>query len=338
MSDVFPSGEFELISELQEILGPQRNDAYEIMVGDDAAVRRCLPSEKLIVTTDISVENVHFSLQYMSLEEIGYRAMVSNVSDCAAMGAEPDSALIQLIFPRQLPSLNEAVGNVYRGFARACRRWNFAITGGDLSVGQSWMIGITLLGTCPGCERVVRRKGARDGDLLWVSNFPGRSAAGLAALKKWGSDSLPEKYKWLAQSHIAPSAQVELGIALRQNQHVHAMMDLSDGLSKDCRTLAYENGLGINLKTDTSLIPDTMIQLSEELQIPARDWLLHGGEDYELLFAASPEFDVSGVRDICDNLMCIGNFTDEHNDIFENAPGGGRIGEGSWDHTRGTLH
>ena len=90
-----PSAEYDLISRLQDVLGNQQAGDWKLLIGDDAAVRRCGDSE-LIITTDISVENVHFSREYMSLEEIGYRAMVANLSDCAAMGAIPDGLWFSL--------------------------------------------------------------------------------------------------------------------------------------------------------------------------------------------------------------------------------------------------
>ncbi|NLE02228.1 MAG: thiamine-monophosphate kinase, partial [Fibrobacter sp.] len=190
----YPSSEYELIHTLQGVLGFQDNPAYDVAIGDDAAIRQCQGAEKLVLTTDISVENVHFSLKTASLREIGYKAMVTNLSDCAAMGALPDSALVALTFPASLKDLKSAIAEIYSGFAEACDRWKFPVVGGDLSSGNQWVISITLIGKSLPGSRILRRTGAKDGDLLWVSGFPGRSGAGLAALQKYGRIKEPEVY------------------------------------------------------------------------------------------------------------------------------------------------
>lgn len=332
----FPSAEFEIINELQQISGWNRNDAYQIGIGDDAAVRCCQKAEKLILTTDISVENVHFSLITMSLQEAAYRAMVSNISDCAAMGALPDSALIQLVFPEKSEKLREKVLSVYRGFSQACSRWQFPIVGGDLSAGQQWVFGITLLGKVSEGQRVLQRKGARPGDNLWVSGFPGRSAAGFEALKRWGRENVPSRFNELVINHIKPVPRVEAGLLLAADSEVHALMDLSDGLSKDCRTLSYENELGIILKYDTLKIPKAMIQLSAEVGIAVQDWFLNGGEDYELLFAASKRFDPLSVgSQHSGGLFCIGQFTGDRQGLFLQKDSFiSEIAGCGWDHFR----
>lgn len=304
-----PSAEYDLISRLQDVLGNQQAGDWKLLIGDDAAVRRCGDSE-LIITTDISVENVHFSRAYMSLEEIGYRAMVANLSDCAAMGAIPDGALVQLVFPSQEKEIIRAAEQIYRGFAMACGTWNFPLVGGDISAGRQWVLGITLLGRVPSGGRVLKRKGALKGDCLWVTGLCGASAAGLQALRKWKRCEVPDRYKRFLVSHIKPLPRVEAGLELAACQEVHAMMDLTDGLSKDCGTLACENNLGIILNPDPAQIPEEMIQLSDELGVSWLEWFLHGGEDYHLLFAATPQFDPSKMKD-CTGVMKIGYFTED---------------------------
>lgn len=330
----YPSAEFGLISELQKVLNNYSNDSYEMGIGDDAAIRRGHDNEKLILTTDISVENVHFSLKTMSLQEAAYRAMVSNISDCAAMGAFPDSALIQLAFPRSDGNLKEKILDVYKGFSQACSRWKFPVVGGDLSGADQWVMGITLLGKVSDNRRILKRVGARDGDKVWVSGFPGRSAAGFEVLQKWGRDGVPPPYLGLVQNHIAPVPRIEAAIALAANPEVHALMDLSDGLSKDCRTLCYENKLGVVLNVDTSRIPDAMVQLSAETGISVYDWFLHGGEDYELLFSASAHFDPSSINpEYSGGFHCIGYFTSSLEGLFLEQNGNiSEVAAQSWDH------
>ena len=321
-SNELPSAEYGLIAQLQSIVGDIESDFYSKGIGDDAAVRRSDSGNQIILTTDLSVEEVHFSLSYMTMHEVGYRAMVTNLSDCAAMGAHPDSALIQLVVPRSGNQERAAqIRELYRGFEEACREWGFPIVGGDLSLGTQWVIGITLLGRVAEEKRVLLRRGAQPGDGLWVSGVPGRSAAGLEVLRRWGRDGIPDRFHVLAEAHIRPVPRIALGSLLAEDATVHTMMDLSDGLSKDCRTLSYENRCGIILSSDSSQVPPAMIQLSRETGRSWEEWFFHGGEDYELLFAASPEFDVSRCTLVLPEMqpIRIGEFSDEIDGVMTDS-------------------
>lgn len=282
----FPSGEHALLKRLQRILGPQRSVAYQLGIGDDAAVRRGQSDERLIITTDTSVENVHFSLHFGSLREAATKAMVTNISDCAAMGATPDSAFVNLVFPKTAQTRH--FEQIYRGFADACSRYGGSICGGDLSGGPCWMMAITLVGSLPGGQRPLMRSGIKAGDRLWCTGLPGRSAAGLQALQHFGRKQLPTRYRPLMRAHLSPQPRVAQGLLLSAQPEVHAAMDLSDGISKDGATLCYENGLSLTIKLPQP--SRAMVQLAGELSVPWREWMLHGGEDYELLFAAAATF------------------------------------------------
>ena len=311
----FPSAEAELIAQMRTIIGtPPGGERYCPGIGDDAAVRPVTGEDSFIITTDLSVEHVHFSRDYMTMEQIGYRSMVSNLSDCAAMGALPDGAFVQLIIPAESHGRNFAdeIEALYSGFARASRRWDFQVAGGDISRGREWVIAITLIGrTAPG-ERTVLRKGAVPGDDVWVTNVPGRSAAGFTLLKGHGRSGVPKRYASLRDAHIAPVPRIDLGRKLAADGAVHALMDLSDGLSKDCRTLCHESGCGMILSPDPSQASEAMIQLSREISVPWQRWFLHGGEDYELLFTASADFEPITYETVegGGSLLRIGSCTD----------------------------
>lgn len=329
-----PSNEYELLASLQQVLS-EHSDLYEVEIGDDAAVRKACSKDKLIFTADLSVENVHFKRKWMSFHEIGYKAMVTNISDCASMGAIPESALIQLIIPETEVCAEVAIIDMYRGFNEACTKWHFPIIGGDLSRGAQWSIGITMIGKIPATHRSMTRKGAQNGDKLWISGFPGRSAAGLDALYKWElRESVPVEYIEYVNAHIRPCPRVEIGIQLRDHNDVHAMMDLSDGLSKDCRTLAFDNDLGIILDFNPSLFPETMINLGKDLQKKPLEWIINGGEEYELLFATSPSFTPSITNPAENtNFICIGEFTNNCKGLyFQTESGLKEITKGGWDH------
>ncbi|MCX7725689.1 MAG: thiamine-phosphate kinase [Chitinispirillaceae bacterium] len=317
--ELIPSNEYELIKKIKSIIESiaGKSKYYEVTIGDDAAVRKATTDDKLIVTTDISVEDIHFSLSYMGLKEIGYKAIVSNLSDCAAMGAMPESAFIQLVIPQKGENVIEKVEELYTGFGEACKNWNFHITGGDISIGKEWMIGITLIGRVSAKQRLLLRKGLKKGDNIWLTGIPGRSAAGLAALKKLGRESLPSEYSSLIEAHIRPLPKIKTGIALAKKRSVHSMMDTSDGLSKDCRTLCYENDCGIILEFSPSQLPQAMIKLSNEIGIPWERWVFHGGEDYELLFAADEKFNYGSLKNIeGNNFICIGKVTDKYKTVM----------------------
>ena len=334
----FPSGEYELIDIIRSLAGENFNSAYEVKIGDDAAVRRCSGDERLVMTADISVENVHFSLDYMTIEEAGYKAMVSNLSDCAAMGAVPDGAIIQLVFPKNTPDLTSKVKSLYKGFSEACSRWEFPLIGGDLSGGSVWTIAITLLGRVDKGRRVLTRRGIKTGDRLWVSGVPGRSAAGLEALKRWGRESFPRRYESFLNAHIRPAPGVELGLQLASLSSVHALMDLSDGLSKDVATLSYENGLGFLFETIDLQKLTLMVELAKELGKEWKEWFFHGGEDYELLFAAQESFDPSSLPGSDLEFISLGRFSDKYKGLAVQCEGGRvePLGLGSWDHVDGS--
>jgi len=332
----YPSREYELIAGLGKILASaaRRGGPYQLTLGDDAAVRLCAAGERLVLTADIAVENVHFTTHTMSFEEIGFRCMASNVSDCAAMASVPEAALVQLVFPTGDSSIKRKSEALYRGFAMACRKWKFRFIGGDLSGGPCWTIGITLIGHSPPDGRLLTRKGIKNGDALWLSGFPGRSAAGLAALRTWGRQKLPRRYRSLADAHILPDPPVALGLLLGACPEVHAMMDLSDGISKDGATLCHESKLGLDLSLGHLKAPSDMVALSKELDTPWQQWTLHGGEDYELLFAAGEGFDPASFQAITRRKMVrLGTFTNMRKGVFLRE---GRmlrkVEQKSWDH------
>ncbi len=332
----FPSAEYKLLTALGKILGrvAESGKPYPLTLGDDAAVRLCEAGERLTLTADIAVENVHFTANNVSFSEIGFRCMASNVSDCAAMASLPEAALVQLVFPAGDPSIERKSAALYRGFAEACRKWKFRLIGGDLSVGPCWTIGITLIGRAPAGGRLLTRRGIRNNDALWLSGFPGRSAAGLAALRKWGREKLPKRYRSLADAHIRPDPPVALGLALGACNRVHAMMDLSDGISKDAATLCYENALGLELALERLEAPTAMVALGAALGAPWQEWALHGGEEYELLFAAGEEFDPDSLSGKAGRTMVrLGTFSDKRKGVY--ILEGGRVRKAerkSWDH------
>jgi len=339
-SQNFPSNEYELIDRIQKYLPApcQFKNSYDEMIGDDAAIRvNRTAGERLIITADISVEDVHFSLHTMSLEEAAYKAMVSNLSDCAAMGAKPDSALVQLVFPKTRADITASVENVYKGIGRACDKWEFPVVGGDLSGGDKWTIAVTLIGSIASGERVMKRRGICDGDVLWVTGMPGVSAAGLAALLQWGREKSNGKYQQFVKAHISPVPRIDEGRALAASQEVHAMMDLSDGLSKDIATLCFDNKLGFIFdKPAEKQGSEEMKLLAKELNCDWKEWFFHGGEEYELLFACAPSFNIE-ILDTFSTVkpLRLGCFTSQFSGVrLRHGDDTIELEPRSWDHVK----
>ena len=332
----FPSEEYHLLNGLEKFFNFSPSDRFPVGAGDDAAVRHCDKDEQLVLTGDSLVENVHFSLTYMNLEEVGYKAMVANISDCAAMGTTVDSAIIQVVFPvsYDLKQVESTLKELYTGVKRACVKWDFPVVGGDISKGQCWMIAVSLTGRKNSGGRILRRTGAVVGDDLWVTGIPGRSAAALNALNKWGREQVPEEYHELVESHVAPCARVDTGLKLAGDSSVHAAIDLSDGISKECYTLCYDNKVGISLSPKEDCLPESVNKLSDLFNKPWYEWFLYGGEDYELLFTASESFNTSKYNDI--TLYKIGKITDNINTVvFKDFTGNLIIVEKrAWDHLK----
>jgi thiamine-monophosphate kinase len=330
----FPSPEYNLLESLKPFLNFKPSRTYPIGIGDDAAVRRCA-KEMLVLTADALVENVHFSLDYMRLGEVGYKAMAANVSDCAAMGAVPDAALVQLMFPSQCSRPGPLIRQLYKGFSDACRKWGFPIIGGNLSRGPCWMIDIAMVGKIRRGDRVLMRKGARPGDILYVSGFPGQSAAGLAAIGRWGRKNVPRICRGLVDRHIRPVPRIELAARLARCAGVHAAIDISDGISKECATLSHENKLSIVLDERRFPRSGSMIELGRRLRVDCREWFLHGGEDYELLFAASPRFDPGPLQRALKIPLCgIGRFEKGETGVWivEGNGKAAKLWSRAWDH------
>jgi thiamine-monophosphate kinase len=336
MPHFFPSSEYRLLDSLKPFLNYRKTRRYPLAIGDDAAIRTCVDGEKLVLTADSFVQDVHFSLSYMTLEETGYKAMAINLSDIAAMAAAPDGALVQVIFPKNGVAQQTArdIRRLYKGIYQACGRWNFPIVGGNLSAGPCWIIDVTLLGSVDKRGRALLRTGAKHGDGLWVTGGPGGAAAGLAALRKWGRRNVPMRYKTLVASHVRPVPRIEAGLALGRDRRVHALIDVSDGISKECHTLAFENNLGILLDDGPARIFGAIKSLACDLKTDEGEWYLHGGEDYELLFAASRSFDPFKIIEGCGvPITRIGTFSKSLKGVrIRDNEGVKPLRKGGWDH------
>ena len=266
-----PGPEFDLIRMLvgeSEAFGP----AVLHGPGDDAAVLRTAGlSGRLVVSADLSVEDVHFRRSWVSLEEVGYRAVVAAASDLAAMAATPVGVLLSLAVAEA--EAGTVVAELGRGVRTALATLGAPLVGGDLSASPGPLVlDVTVLGET---AEPVLRSGALAGDEIWVTGLLGGSAGAVSA---WQSGSEPDP--GLRKAFACPVARVREALWLVEHGPVHAMIDLSDGLRGDAGHLAAASGVRIDI--DSDLLP-----LHPNLNDDGVALALSGGEDYELCLAAA---------------------------------------------------
>jgi thiamine-monophosphate kinase len=261
-------GEFGLIDRVSALVG--QPDAV-IGIGDDTAVLDTGGPEYTLATVDMRVEGVHFTAD-ADRRSAGRWAMVSNISDIAAMGGSPAYALISLAVNPEI-AIRE-IEQLYAGLIEEARRFGVCVVGGNVTrTSGPLCVDVTLLGHVPRNE-VVLRRGAVPGDVLLVSG----SLGGQAAARLSGRTVDP------------PTPQVHLGRRLAAARLVHAMIDLSDGLGSDVHHLAVCSGVGARLTEGMLPLGPGVAEIARELGMRPRDLALFGGEDYELLMAVAPQY------------------------------------------------
>jgi thiamine-monophosphate kinase len=274
-------------------------------IGDDCALLRIGAGEELAVTTDLSLSGRHFRLDWQTPESIGHRTLARGLSDLAAMGARPVAAFLSLGVPKTLvqnakgrepwPGKRAWLARFFDGFFALANAFQTPLAGGDLAESPLAVADIVLVGAVRRGKALLR-SGARPGDLLYVTGNLGGSAAGLARLAQLAASAsaarsgskrnfgkiapprIPAKLQPLLAPHLYPQPRIAQGLWLARRGLASAAIDLSDGLSTDLGHLCAESHVAAEV--DAAALPvDSGATL---------DQALHGGEDYELLFTASP--------------------------------------------------
>jgi len=279
-------GEFEVIDRLTR----GRDESADVAVGpgDDGAVVLA-PDGRVVVSTDMLVEDRHFRLDWSTPHDVGRKAIAQNAADIEAMGGRVTAFVVGFGAPPDTPAAQ--VESLADGMWDEARRFGATIVGGDLVASRQWVVSVTVLGDLAGRAPVLR-SGARPGSRIAASGHLGYSAAGYAL---WHSGI--ERFEELRQRHLLPQPPYGQG-AIAAEAGAQAMIDVSDGLVADLRHLAEASGVGIDLSTQ-ALAADRRLLLSaaDVAGIDAWTWVFGGGEDHALV-AAFPGAIPAGWRAI----------------------------------------
>ena len=316
--DIAKLGEFGLIDHLTKDIKPQ-NVSTLYGVGDDCAVLH-YPDSEVLVTSDMLMEGIHFDLTYISLQHLGYKAAMVNISDIFAMNGTPRQLVVSIALSKRFTV--EDLEDFYKGLRAACEKWNVDIVGGDTTSSYTGLaISITCIGEAAK-DDIVYRRGAHDTDLICVSGDLGAAYMGLQLLERekavyYGQvndlqkkvneakaandtkrlDTLNRQLtgfnfqpdfagkEYLLQRQLEPDARGDIVRRLREaGIRPTAMMDISDGLSSELLHICKQSGVGCRIYEKNIPIDYQTAVMAEEMNMNVTTCALNGGEDYELLF------------------------------------------------------
>lgn len=308
-TDISQLGEFGLIAHLTKNFDVKQASTL-VAIGDDAAVLD-FKDKKIVVSTDLLIEGVHFDLAYMPLKHLGYKAVVANLSDICAMNAKPTQITVSIAVSNRFPL--EALEELFAGITHASQVYNVDVIGGDTTSSQKGLIlSITALGEA-NTDELVYRSGAQQSDLLVVSGDLGAAYMGLQVLEREkqvfqvNPNSQPDldNYTYLIERQLKPEARTDVRTLLHALEiKPTAMIDISDGLSSEIIHICKQSDVGCNLYEDKIPVDPQFISVCEEFNIDSTTVAINGGEDYELLFTiamndfekikANPNFTIIG--------------------------------------------
>lgn len=269
-------GEFGLIAAVTE--GRRQPTSTVLGPGDDAAIIAA-PDRRVVATTDMLVQGVHFRLDWSTPEEVGRKAVAVNLADVAAMGAVPTSVLVGLGCPGDTPAavIRELANGMWAEAARA----GAGISGGDMVRADQLVVSVTALGDLGG-RAPVTRSGARPGDIVAVHGRLGWAAAGLAVLGRGFRSPVN-----VVNAQRVPEPDYSAGPAAA-GAGATAMIDVSDGLLADLGHIAEASKVGIDVRTDQLTVPDRLTEVASALGADPLRWVLTGGEDHALAATFPP--------------------------------------------------
>ena len=296
-TEISKYGEFGLIKHLTEKIKLQNPSSLK-GVGDDAAVLD-YKDKRVLVTTDLLLEGIHFDLTYMPLKHLGYKSAIVNFSDIYAMNGQPKQITVSLGVSKRFSV--EDLEDIYAGINLACEKYGVDLVGGDTSAS---LTGLTISITCIGEGeegKIVYRNGAKANDLICVTGDLGSAYMGLQLLERekivfagrTGEEEVQPDFegkKYILQRQLKPEARKDIIETLGQKGIIPtAMMDISDGLSSELIHICSQSNVGCRIYEDKIPINYEAAVMAEELNMNLVTAALNGGEDYELLFTASLE-------------------------------------------------
>ncbi len=344
MTDISKLGEFGLINRLTKDIKTSNNSTL-YGVGDDCAVLS-YPNTQVLTTTDMLMEGIHFDLTYITMQQLGYKAAMVNISDIFAMNGTPRQMLVSLAVDKRFDV--ESMDEFYSGLRQACSKWNVDIIGGDTTSSRTGLaISITCIGEAKASD-IVYRNGAHETDIICVSGDLGAAYMGLQLLEREKKifydqyDALVQKTKkaeksgdkdaikalnaeadalrmyqpdfagkeYIIDRQLRPEARGDIAAQLHEaNIHPTAMMDISDGLSSEILHICNQSHCGCRIYEEKIPIDYQTAVMAEELNMNVTTCALNGGEDYELLFTV-PIGDHEKLNGM-DNIKQIGYITKE---------------------------
>jgi thiamine-monophosphate kinase len=279
------TSEWDLIKALSREFGPAPAGVI-LGIGDDCAVLAGNGPDYLLWTVDTLVEGVHFDLAFTSLFQLGWKSLTVNLSDIAAMGGDPGPALLSLGWPPDRD--RRGALDFAAGLAQAAREYGVAVIGGDTVASPGGLIiTVTLTGRVPPAQ-LLRRAGAAAGDLVFVTGPLGEAATGLEILRR-GLNLAPDLKEALTEAHLRPKPHLLAGRLLAQEGLATALIDTSDGVATDLYHICQASGVGARLPAATVPVSPHVRAAAPHLGRDPLDLALTGGEDYRLLFTATPE-------------------------------------------------
>ncbi|MFP4051792.1 MAG: thiamine-phosphate kinase [Thermoplasmata archaeon] len=273
MTEISDVGEFGLIERIADRV--KKKEDLVKGIGDDCAVLDD-GDDFTLLTTDMLVSGDHFNKNWHTPWQIGWKSMIVNVSDIAAMGGLPEWALVSVALPDDVDY--EYVDEIFKGMIDASEKYDLSIIGGDTTHGDLLVINITLIGSVEK-ENICMRGDAEVGDLICVSGDLGKSWAGLELLR-----ASEEGY---TDFHLEPDCRLDL--ARKLAPHVNAMIDVSDGLASEVNHICDESSVGASVEKEKVPISKRTKEAGEILGKDPMFWALSGGEDFELVFTIPKE-------------------------------------------------
>ena len=346
-TDISTIGEFGLIDRIRKIVDIRVDDASlhdNLLMGiaDDTAVYKPSPGKVQLFTTDALIEGIHFDLTFTSFKHLGWKSIVANISDIAAMGGTPRYATIVIALPKKISV--EMVEEFYQGAAFACKKYSCLIVGGDTTTSMAnTMISVAMVGEADE-QKIKYRKGATADEYICVTGHLGSSLAGLKVLKRekekfsQSTDQQTfkpnlEEYLPAIEKHLMPRPRLDISKILTERVNIGAMIDISDGLASEVHHICNNSGVGATIHEHNIPTESITQKIAEEFSESPTDYALYGGEEYELLFTIS-EAEYEKLDKLTNDITIIGRITEKEKGIElireqgEHEP----LRFGGWDH------